>query len=90
MKCDFAPGFKMVPSFTCTVEPETGDVKDPRSAKETGPGKGWCSEGVDVGCYGAGARARGLEQSTPQTPSLRQAGEGKGPAGLTRAWQVKS
>ena len=44
----------MVPSLTCTVEPEAGDARIGVSAEETGPGKGWRWEAGDVGPSGDG------------------------------------
>lgn len=54
----FLLGFKMVPSLTCTVEPEAGDVRM-RVCQRNRPCRGWRWEGVMWGHLGLGARVRG-------------------------------
>lgn len=80
----FLLGFNMVPSLTCRVEPEAGDVRmwicqrnRPWQRLALGGGRG----GVTWG----GKPEHGvMEQSAPQTQPLRQAGGGKGRAGYDK------
>lgn len=61
----------MVPSLTCRVEPEVRDVRM-EACPRNRPRQRLAQGGGEVGSPGAW----GLEQSTPQTQPLRQAGGG--------------
>lgn len=65
----------MVPSFTCTAEPEAGDVRM-GSPQNAGLGQGWRWEGAMWGPRRLGAGAWGLEQSATEAGGGR-----KGPTG---------